>query len=382
MRIALLILFCLISVAASAQDVIVRRNGDEIQARVLAVSDSGIDYKKWSNQDGPTYTLSRDDVFMIKYINGDKDVFGDESRPVVQKETSSPGYVAKAPASNNAELIRKYRPEMRVKTEPSEKPSKWFFPVMAVADSSVLSNEDIEIAIVPHVVCYDGTISLLRYYIEIENKTGNTIYVDKANTFRIDTDGSYSSYFDTNQINITEGSSSGVGINLGGITNVLGIGGVAGTLANATSVGGMSQNSVTKSYSQQRILMIPPRAKTNLSEYKQVHVKGSHYENISEAESWGEGLVSPRPVKKGECVYYDEQESPYENRYFITYSTRADFSSYSILGFRIYARCIIGERYFSPYNEVQFIKGIQKYLPDFLNNPHLIVGDCIDVGKP
>ena len=108
MRIALLILFCLISVAASAQDVIVRRNGDEIQARVLAVSDSGIDYKKWSNQDGPTYTLSRDDVFMIKYINGDKDVFGDESRPVVQKETSSPGYVAKAPASNNAELIRKY----------------------------------------------------------------------------------------------------------------------------------------------------------------------------------------------------------------------------------------------------------------------------------
>ena len=55
----------------------------------------------------------------------------------------------------------------------------------------------------------------------------------------------------------------------------------------------MSQNSVTKFYSQQRILMIPPRAKANLSEYKQVHVKGSHYENISEAESWGEGLVSP-----------------------------------------------------------------------------------------
>ena len=136
---------------------------------------------------------------------------------------------------------------------------------MAVADSSVLSNEDSEIAIVPHVVCDNGTISLLRYYIEIENKTGNTFYVDKANTFRIDTDGSYSSYFDTNQINITEGSSSGVGINLGGITNVLGIGGVAGTLANATSVGGMSQSSVTKSYSQQRILMPPPRAKANLS---------------------------------------------------------------------------------------------------------------------
>lgn len=45
MRIELSILFCLMSIGASAQDVIIRKNGDEIQAKVLAVSDSEIDYK-------------------------------------------------------------------------------------------------------------------------------------------------------------------------------------------------------------------------------------------------------------------------------------------------------------------------------------------------
>ena len=271
MRIELSILFCLMSIGASAQDVIIRKNGDEIQAKVLAVSDSEIDYKKWSNQNGPTYTMSKNDVFMIKYINGDKDVFNDESRSVVQEENSSSKYIAKSPAANNAELIRKYKPEIRVTTKLSEKPSKWFFPVMAVADSSVLSNEDIEVSIIPVTVCdQDQTVTyLLRYYLEIKNKTNNTIYIDKANTFRVYTDGSYKTYFDATQINITTGRSSGIGINLGGIADVLGIGGTAGTLANSTSVGGTSQNAVAKTYSQQRIIAIPPHATANLSEYKQ-----------------------------------------------------------------------------------------------------------------
>ena len=76
MRIELSILFCLMSIGASAQDVIIRKNGDEIQAKVLAVSDSEIDYKKWSNQNGPTYTMSKDDVFMIKYIHGSSGLIG------------------------------------------------------------------------------------------------------------------------------------------------------------------------------------------------------------------------------------------------------------------------------------------------------------------
>jgi hypothetical protein len=36
-----------------------------------------VKYKKYENQAGPTYTLMKSDIFMIKYENGDKDMFKD-----------------------------------------------------------------------------------------------------------------------------------------------------------------------------------------------------------------------------------------------------------------------------------------------------------------
>lgn len=393
MKVELLIISCLISVNAWTQDVIIKRNGDEIQAKVLTVSDSKIDYKKWSNQNGPIYTISKGDVFMIKYINGDKDVFNNNTQPTSQESSPtrekkiSSKYIVKSPAANNAKLVRKYKPEIRITTKHSEKTSKWIFPVMAVTDSSILSTEDIEVSIVPVTVCDQDQIEtyLLRYYIKIKNKTNNTIYIDRANTFRVYTDGTYTTYFDANQINITKGKSSNIGISLGGVASVLGIGGTAGTLANSTFIGGSSQNAVSRSYSQQRVLAIPPHTTANLSEYKQAHVKGKHYENISDAEFWGFYWFGQKgKIKKGECIHYDEDESPYKNQYYITYSSREDFSSYSTLNFKVYARYVIGECWHSvlQYKRDGLIKDIQKYIPDFWNNPNIIVGEANYISKP
>ena len=62
-----------------AQDIIVKKNGDEIQARVLEVAASKIKYKKFDNKEGPAYTIDKKDVFMIRYENGTKDVFNDSN---------------------------------------------------------------------------------------------------------------------------------------------------------------------------------------------------------------------------------------------------------------------------------------------------------------
>jgi len=59
-----------------AQDVITTRTGEEIQSKVLKISDSEVEYKKWNNQDGPTFVMGVDKVFMVKYQNGEKQVFG------------------------------------------------------------------------------------------------------------------------------------------------------------------------------------------------------------------------------------------------------------------------------------------------------------------
>jgi hypothetical protein len=81
---AMLFLFSTVSVLAQNQstktqiakpDVITKLNGDDIDAVVQKVGDTDIEYKKWSNKNGPTYTLKKSEVFRICYASGDKDVF-------------------------------------------------------------------------------------------------------------------------------------------------------------------------------------------------------------------------------------------------------------------------------------------------------------------
>lgn len=59
----------------SAQDYIMLLNGDEIKSKVLEINDQNIKYKKYFNLTGPTYTLKKSEIFLIKYQSGDKDVF-------------------------------------------------------------------------------------------------------------------------------------------------------------------------------------------------------------------------------------------------------------------------------------------------------------------
>jgi hypothetical protein len=64
--------------AVWSQDVIVLKNAEEIKALVQEVGLTEVKYKKYGNADGPTYTLLKADIFMIKYANGEKDVFKNE----------------------------------------------------------------------------------------------------------------------------------------------------------------------------------------------------------------------------------------------------------------------------------------------------------------
>jgi hypothetical protein len=77
-----LLLFCgiiLLSSKAYNQDLILKTNGDEIKSKVIEVTQDVIKYKKYENLDGPVYSLSKTSIFMIKYENGSKDVFNQQS---------------------------------------------------------------------------------------------------------------------------------------------------------------------------------------------------------------------------------------------------------------------------------------------------------------
>ena len=81
-----LILLAVIGIGtySMAQDVITLKNGDEIKAIVSDIGTDEVKYKKWDNKTGPTYTMKKNEVFMIKYENGSKDVFSE-----VEKQDNS-----------------------------------------------------------------------------------------------------------------------------------------------------------------------------------------------------------------------------------------------------------------------------------------------------
>ena len=61
-----------------AQDLITKKDGTNITAKILEVSPNAIKYKDWSNLDGPTFILRTSDVLIVRYENGQNQLFDAE----------------------------------------------------------------------------------------------------------------------------------------------------------------------------------------------------------------------------------------------------------------------------------------------------------------
>ena len=80
-KLLLLVVCVLTSSSIKAQDLIVLQTAEEIQAKVTAITEDTVTYKRWSNLEGPTYTIAKSQVFYIKYQNGEKDIFKTTTPP-------------------------------------------------------------------------------------------------------------------------------------------------------------------------------------------------------------------------------------------------------------------------------------------------------------
>ena len=58
-----------------AQDLITTKDGSDILAKILEVTQSEIKYKKINNLDGPTFTIDKSDILIVRYENGENEVF-------------------------------------------------------------------------------------------------------------------------------------------------------------------------------------------------------------------------------------------------------------------------------------------------------------------
>ncbi len=74
-KITLLAVALGLTVSLSAQDLIVKADATQVEARVLEISPEQIRYKRFSNPDGPTYVLPVSAVDYIRYANGETESF-------------------------------------------------------------------------------------------------------------------------------------------------------------------------------------------------------------------------------------------------------------------------------------------------------------------
>jgi hypothetical protein len=82
--------FILLAINMKAQDLILLKNGNELDAKVMEVNVSEIKYKKSDNPDGPSYSVQRSDVFLIKYKNGTKDIISPITDADQKNKSSNP----------------------------------------------------------------------------------------------------------------------------------------------------------------------------------------------------------------------------------------------------------------------------------------------------
>jgi len=67
------------SILSFGQDLITKKNGEDIKAKVTEVTLTEIKYKKFENLEGPIYSLLIKDVIIIRYENGSKDLFAQDT---------------------------------------------------------------------------------------------------------------------------------------------------------------------------------------------------------------------------------------------------------------------------------------------------------------
>ena len=81
-----IVLFCT-SLITMAQDVIVKKDGSIIQSKVMEINGAEIKYKKWSNLEGPIYSIKQSEILSINYQNGEVEMFiVNVEEPLVQEK--------------------------------------------------------------------------------------------------------------------------------------------------------------------------------------------------------------------------------------------------------------------------------------------------------
>lgn len=88
-KIVSLLFAACVAVGAFAQDLIITRDGQRLEVKVLEVSSAEVKYKEFNNRDGATFILRADEINTVVFENGSVKVFNAPSQTQSQNQTLS-----------------------------------------------------------------------------------------------------------------------------------------------------------------------------------------------------------------------------------------------------------------------------------------------------
>jgi hypothetical protein len=202
-----------INVSMYAQDVITEKGNIHIQAKVLEVTTTEVKYKKFDYQTGPTYTLRKADLVMIKYENGSTDVFS--ATPAKSGSSGSPNTKTQTTDSTKKE-------------KPSMQQYKWGFGIGAgfttgwgLSLKYQPRKDGIQLNAVPYINNNDKTELIcvgLAYTHDLWDGEDCNVYFYLAGSYTYntvnETSYSYYTYQQTSTLNTTRVINSGLGVGL------------------------------------------------------------------------------------------------------------------------------------------------------------------------
>ena len=388
-----IILLCLfaITLVAKGQDKLVTTNGEVIEAYQVDIGNSAIYYKKSNVADAPLVSISKEQILMIKKMDGTvvklyerSSVQQEAKTPIASSSSSEPENTAVTFSDLSSSLQQSNRGKMALlnqdidvvkKDEVKGKRAKLAFMFWGIKENSVLENEDIEISAVLgsffKMKAKDPYKFLAKDYgytpaiqFMVRNKLSRTIYLDLGNTFYTML-GQPTCFYIPSSTTTSTSSYTGGSVNLGSVAGAVGIGGAVGQLANGVNVGGASTNGTSNTTYSQRVIAIPPMA-TKILEPQFMYgaterelCTGARVTAYSSFVSYlpifkiNYDKNNDRALKDGEKASYNEENSPINFSFMVSYSMTENCQIEKNITANYYLKDMIGLR-------INLMTGIKK----------------------
>lgn len=234
----------------------------------------------------------------------------------------------------------------------------WYF--LAKTEASVCENSDIHVQYgiyskyanlpVADKTGVGGQAPYPTMRIMITNKSDKIIYVDLGTSYLKKNNVASVIYTPTVTSSMIE-HSSGASLNLGAVSNAMGIGGIVGTIMGGVSVGGSTGTATTTSTYAQRYVSIPPKSSVFLEDIP-ILTPGSekalgdmfYFKNVGIGKLKWTACISPKydDVESGSVFDFSEENTKFTIGCFLNYSFNQDFQKTNSLETTYYVKKIVG----------------------------------------